>query len=77
MFPFRELTAGVVDGIGAGQEDLGDGEEGVAVFQQRFDNSRQSFGGVLGGIMEQHDGTGLDFGGDPLGDLRSGGIFSI
>ena len=67
----------MVDGVVALQNDLRDGEESVAVFQQGSDDARQSFGGVLGGVVEQDDGAGLDFGGHPLGDLRGGEILPI
>ena len=67
------MLSGVVDGIVcaalAGEDELGDGDEGVALLKQSFKNPRQSLRGMLGGVVEQDDGAGLDLGGDPLGDL--------
>ena len=67
----------MVDGIVALQYDLRDGEEGVAVLQQRLDDAGESFRSVFSGVMEQYDGTGLDFGGHPLGDFRGGEVLPI
>jgi len=67
----RTLLAGMVDGILPRQDDLRDGEESVAVLKQLLDDAGQGFGGVLGGVVEENDGTDLDFGGDPFGDLGS------
>ena len=67
----------MVDGVFAGQEDLGDGHKGGAVLEEFFQDAGQSFRGVLSGVVEQDDGAGLDLGGDPLGDFRGGKVFPI
>lgn len=59
----------MVDGVGLGEDDLGDWDEGIAVLEQALDNARQGLRGVFGGVVEQDDGTGTDLGGHPLGDL--------
>ena len=62
------LAAGVVDGVLPGEEDLGDGDEGVALLEKGLDDSGQGLGGVEGGVVEQDDGAGLNLAGHPLGD---------
>ena len=66
----RTLAAGVVDGVVAGQQELGDGEEGIAILQQRLDDAGQRLRSVQGGVVEQDDGTRLDLTCHPLSDLR-------
>ena len=73
----RALPSGMIDGVVSLKDDLGDGEEGVALLKQLFQNGGQRLRGVLGGVVKQDNGAGLNFGSYPLGDLRSGGIFSI
>lgn len=73
----RALAAGVVDGVLAGEQKLGDGEEGIALLQQRLDDARQGFWSVQGGVMEQDDGAGLDLACHPLGDLRRGQLLPV
>lgn len=73
----RTLPPGVVDGIVAGEDDLGNGDEGIALLQQAFDDAGQRLGGVLGGVVKQDDGTGTDSGGDPFGDVSGGQIFPV
>ena len=63
------LAAGVVDGIVSGEDELRHGHECIALLQQTLDDTRQSLGGVLGGVVEQHDGAGADLGCDPFGDV--------
>lgn len=42
----------MVDGVVAGQKKLGDGKEGIALLQQRFDNAGQRLRSVQGGIVK-------------------------
>ena len=58
----RALFPCVVDGIFTIQDNLGDGQKGVAIFQQGFDDTGQGLGGVLGGVVEQYDGAGTFYG---------------
>lgn len=67
----------MIDGAVALQENLRDGHEGIAILKEPFQNAGKSFRGVFGGVMEEDDGTGLDFGCDPLGDLRGGEVLPI
>ena len=63
------LAAGVVL-IGVPlKEKLGDGDNGEALALQRFQNSRQGLGRVLGGVVEEDDAAGAHILQDPLGDL--------
>lgn len=39
-------AAGVVDGVVAGQQKLGDGEEGIALLQRRLDDAGQRLQGL-------------------------------
>jgi len=55
--------------IGARQNKLGDGDKGVALLQEGLQDSRKGLRGVLGGVVEEDDGAGLDPGGHPLGDV--------
>ena len=73
----RALPPGVVDGVGLGEDDLGDGHEGIALLEQIFDDAGQGLRGVLGGVVEQDDGAGADLGGDPLGDLPGGQVLPV
>lgn len=72
-----QLPAGVVDGVGLGEDDLGDGEEGVAVLEEGLNDARQGLWGVEGSVVKEHDGPGLDLGGHPLGDLRSREVLPV
>lgn len=71
------LPSGMIDGVVTLQDDLGDRQEGIAVFQQSLNDARQRFRGVLGSVVEQDDGAGLDFGGHPLGDFGGGEVLLI
>ena len=73
----RTLPPGVVDGIFSVEQDLGDGEEGIAVLEELFQDGGKRFRSVLGGVVEQHDGAGLHLGGHPLGDLRGGEVLPV
>ena len=68
QFLRRELPAGVVDGVGRGENELGDGEDGVAVVDEVGEDSGQRLRRVEGGVVEQHDAARLYLGGHPLAD---------
>ena len=67
------LAAGVIYGIICAaftrQNDLGNGHKGIAILQQRLDNTRQGLRGVEGSVMEQNNGTRLYLAHHPLGDV--------
>lgn len=42
----------MVDGIGLGEDDLGDGDEGVAVLEEGLQDGGEGLGGVLGRVVE-------------------------
>jgi len=71
---YRTLPPGVVDGVFAVQEDLRGRHKGVAALEELFQDSGEGFRGVFGGVVEQDDGTGLDFAGYSSGDLRGGEV---
>ena len=64
----RELPPGVVDGVVSRQNQLADGQHGVALVDEILQNPRQRLRRVEGGIVEQHDAPRLHLGGDPLVD---------
>ena len=65
----RALPAGVVDGVLPGEDDLRDGDKGVALLEKSLDDGGQGLGGVKGGVVKQDDGPRLHLGGHPPGDL--------
>ena len=68
QFLRRKLPAGVVDGVGRVEDELGDGEDGVAVVDEVGEDSGQRLRRVEGGVVEQHDAARLYLGGHPLAD---------
>ena len=54
----RKLPAGVVNGVGRVEDELGDGEDGVAVVDEVGEDSGQRLRRVEGGVVEQHDAAG-------------------
>ena len=78
---YGTLLTGVVDGVVgaalAGKDELGDRDESVPFLEEGLDNAGQGFRGVLGGIVEEHDGAGLYLGGDPLGNLGGREVFPV
>lgn len=66
--PYFEYVL-MVDGVIPVQNQLGNGDELISLLKQCLDDGRQGFRGVQGGVMEQHNGAGLDLGGDPLGNF--------
>lgn len=71
------LTAGVVDGIFPGQNELGDGHKGIALLGQLLQNGGQRLGGVEGRIVKEHDGPRAHLAGYPLGDLFGGDLLPV
>ena len=67
----------MVDGVRPGQENLRNGNKGISLLQQPLDDGGQSRGGVLGGIVKQHDGAGLHPARHPLCDLAGGQILPV
>lgn len=67
----------MVNGVGLGQDDLGDGDEGIAILQQTLDNAGQRLRGVLGGVVKEDDGAGADLGGHSFGDLSGGEVLPV
>ena len=68
QFLRRKLPAGVVDGVGRVEDELGDGEDGVAVVDEVGEDSGQRLRRVEGGVVEQHDAARLYLGGHPPAD---------
>lgn len=68
QFLRRKLPAGVVNGVGRVEDELGDGEDGVAVVDEVGEDSGQRLRRVEGGVVEQHDAARLYLGGHPLAD---------
>lgn len=66
IFFRRELSPRVVDGIVARQNQLTDGQHGVALVDKVFQNAGQRLRRVERGIVEQHDAPRLHLGCHPL-----------
>lgn len=62
----------MVNGVITGQDDLGDGDEGISLLEQGLDDDGQGLRSVERGVVEQDDGARLDLGGHPLGNLPGG-----
>lgn len=58
----------MVDGIVPRQDQLTDGQHGVAVVDEIFQNTRQRLRCVECRVVEQHNAAGLHLGGDSLVD---------
>jgi len=56
----RQLPSGVVDGVIPLYNQLRDGDDGIAVLEEVFDDGRERFGGVERGVVEQDDAAGID-----------------
>ena len=54
----RKLSAGVVDGAGRGEDELGDGEDGVAVVDEVGEDSGQHLRRMEGRVVKQHNAAG-------------------
>ena len=62
----------MVNGVITGQDDLGDGDEGISLLKQGLDDGGQGLRSVERGVVEQDDGARLDLGGHPPGNLPGG-----
>lgn len=71
------LFAGVVDGVGLGEDNFGDGDKRITLLEQRFDDGWQRLRSVKGGIVKEDDGPRLYLRGHPLDDLRSGQVLPV
>ena len=58
----------MVDGVGSLQDQLADGQHGVALIDEVLQNTGQCLRRVERGVVEQHDTARLDLGGHPLAD---------
>ena len=58
----------MVDGVGSLQDQLGDGNDGVAVVDEATENGGEGLRRVERGVVEQHDAPRLYPGGHPLAD---------
>ena len=58
----RELTAGVVDGVGGLKYQLADGDHGVAVIDETAEDGGEGLWRVQRGVVEQHDAARLHLG---------------
>ena len=58
----RELPAGVVDGVGLGQDQPGDGHHSVAIVDEAGEDGGQRLRRVQRGVVEQHDAPRLHLG---------------
>lgn len=73
----RALPPGVVNGIVAGEDQLGDGYKGIALLSELFQDGGQGLGGVEGRVMKENDGPRAYLAGHPLGDLVGGDFFPV
>ena len=64
----------MVDGIVAGEDQLGDGYKGIALLSELFQDGGQGLGGVEGRVMKENDGPRAYLAGHPLGDLVGGDL---
>lgn len=58
----------MVNGVGGLQDQLGDGNDGVAVVDEVTENGGEGLRRVERGVVEQHDAPRLYPGGHPLAD---------
>ena len=77
IFSARALPPGVVDGIVAGEDQLGDGYKGIALLSELFQDGGQGLGGVEGRVMKENDGPRAYLAGHPLGDLVGGDLLPV
>lgn len=73
----RELLSGVVDGVVAGEDQLRDGDKGIAFLDQAFDDGGKGLRRVFRGIMEENDGAWLDLGGDAAADFSGRQVLPV
>ena len=58
----------MVDGIVAGEDQLGDGYKGIALLSELFQDGGQGLRRVQGGVVKEHDAPRLQMLRDPLED---------
>ena len=64
----RELPPRVVDGVVSCQDQLADGQHGVALVDEVLQNAGQRLRRMQRGVVEQHDAPRLHLGRHPLID---------
>ena len=67
----------MVDGVLPGEQELGDGDKGIALLEQGLENSGQGLRGVEGGVVEQADGSALYPLRHPLGDFACRDVLPV
>lgn len=67
----------MVDGVGGGEEELGDGDYGVAVADEGLQNGRQRLRRVKGGVVEENDAAGAHLGTNALGNGGRVQVFPV
>ena len=77
QYSLGTLPACMVNGVLPFQDDLGNGDEGIAFLQQMLNNTRQSFGSILRRVVEQDNAAGLHFGSHSLGNVCGRKVFPI
>lgn len=77
VFFCRKLSACVIDGVGGGEEELGDGDYGVAVADEGFQNGGQRLRRVEGSVVEQDDAASAHLSTNPLGDGGRVQVFPV
>ena len=73
----RALFARVVDGVFPCEDQLGNGNEGIALLCEIVEDGGESFGGVKPCIVKEDDGARLHLACDTLGDLGGGEILPV
>lgn len=80
-FAHRGLPAGVINGVIrptlALADQLGDGDDGIALSDEELQNPGQGFGRVLRRVMEEDDGAGLHLTRHPFCDLVRGDALPV
>ena len=64
----------MVDGVLPGENDLGDGDKGVALLEEGLDDGGQGLRGVEGGVVEQDNGPGLSWSAAKESSCNTGGL---
>ncbi len=67
----------MVNGIVPCEDDLRDGDEGIALLKQGLNDAGESLRRVKGGVVKQDNGPGLYLGGHPPGDLSGGQVLPV
>lgn len=67
----------MVDGVGLGEDDLGDRDKGISLLEKRLKDTGQGLGRVEGGVVEQDDRPGLDPLHHPLCDFAGGEVLPV